>query len=290
MLAKEDRKIISKIGRYKYNKMKEMNLSFEEFLEYEKKKEQEKKTKKQIGYREYNKMKELELNNEEYKQYKKEQKLKKYERKREKDKIRFKTIRYIERYCNLKMKCQICKTEEDIQIHHPNYNDYLKVNILCREHHTALHNFELVPPQIINLEEIAVKKQPQKEKQIYIEKHIQNIKKDIVENGFLYKNLENKYQISSGTIKRHLEKENDWKTINTKLKENEKKNKLLQNLKYKTNPIQKYRIENNLSIKEFSKATGIAIPTIRKLENGQTDLTKIRESTRKRLKVLKEVV
>ena len=290
MLLKEDRKIISKIGRYKYNKMRSMNLSYEEFLEYEKKKEQEKKIKERIGYREYNKMKELKLNYEEYKQYQKEQKLKKYERKREKDKIRFKTIRYIERYCNLKMKCQICKTEEDIQIHHPNYNDYLKVNILCREHHTALHNFELVPPQIINLEKIAVKKQPQKEKQIYIEKHIQNIKKDIVENGFLYKNLENKYQISSGTIKRHLEKENDWKIINTKLKENEEKNKLLQNLKYKTNPIQKYRIENNLSTKEFSKATGIAIPTIRKLENGQTDLTKIRESTRKRLKVLKEVV
>ena len=48
--------------------------------------------------------------------------------------------------------------------------------------------------------------------------------------------------------------------------------------------------EMNLSFEEFSKATGIAIPTIRKLENGQTDLTKIRESTRKRLKVLKEVV
>ena len=81
MLPKEDRKIISKIGRYKYNKMRSMNLSYEEFLEYEKKKEKEKKIKERIGYREYNKMKELKLNYEEYKQYQKEQKLKKYERK-----------------------------------------------------------------------------------------------------------------------------------------------------------------------------------------------------------------
>ena len=286
MLAKEDRKIISKIGRYKYKKMKEMNLSFEEFLEYEKKKEQEKKTKKQIGYREYNKMKELELNYEEYKQYKKEQKFKKYERKREKDKIRFKTIRYIERYCNLKMKCQICKTEEDIQIHHPNYNDYLKVNILCREHHTALHNFELVPPKIINLEKIAIRRQPQKEKNEYVETHIKNIKEDIVKNGYSYKELEEKYQISRECIKKHLEKENEWKILENNLKEVGKKKANTCNLKHLNNPLQKYRIENNLTAKELSIITKIPVPTIRAIECGKTDLSKIKPFTKQKLNFL----
>lgn len=286
MLAKEDRKIISKIGRYKYKKMKEMNLSFEEFLEYEKKKEQEKKTKKQIGYREYNKIKELELNYEEYKQYKKEQKFKKYERKREKDKIRFKTIRYIERYCNLKMKCQICKTEEDIQIHHPNYNDYLKVNILCREHHTALHNFELVPPKIINLEKIAIRRQPQKEKNEYVETHIKNIKEDIVKNGYSYKELEEKYQISRECIKKHLEKENEWKILENNLKEVGKKKANTCNLKHLNNPLQKYRIENNLTAKELSIITKIPVPTIRAIECGKTDLSKIKPFTKQKLNFL----
>lgn len=286
MLAKEDRKIISKIGRYKYNKMKEMNLSFEEFLEYEKKKEQEKKIKKQIGYREYNKMKELELNYEEYKQYKKEQKFKKYEKKREKDKIRFKTIRYIERYCNLKMKCQICKTEEDIQIHHPNYNDYLKVNILCREHHTALHNFELVPPKIINLEKVAIRRQPQKEKNEYVETHIKNIKEDIVKNGYSYKELEEKYQISRECIKKHLEKENEWKILENYLKEVGKKKANACNLKHLNNPLQKYRIENNLTAKELSIITKIPVPTIRAIECGKTDLSKIKPFTKQKLNFL----
>lgn len=286
MLAKEDRKIISKIGRYKYNKMKEMNLSFEEFLEYEKKKEQDKKIKKQMGYREYNKMKELELNYEEYKQYKKEQKFKKYERKREKDKIRFKTIRYIERYCNLKMKCQICKTEEDIQIHHPNYNDYLKVNILCREHHTALHNFKLVPPKIINLEKVAIIRQPQKEKNEYIETHIKNIKEDIVKNGYSYKELEEKYQISRECIKKHLEKENEWEILKNNLKEAGKKKANTCNLKHLNNPLQKYRIENNLTAKELSIITKIPVPTIRAIECGKTDLSKIKPFTKQKLNFL----
>ena len=61
----------------------------------------------------------------------------------------------MERYCNVEMKCQICNTTEKIQIHHPNYNDYLKINLLCIEHHKKLHNFELIPPQIIDLEKIA---------------------------------------------------------------------------------------------------------------------------------------
>ena len=112
MLPKEDREIISKIGRYNYNKMKQSNMTLEEFQEYQKRVQEERKLKEKIGYRDYNKMKQLGLNYEEYKQYQKEQKFKKYEKKREKDKIRFKTIRYIERYCNLEMKCQICETKK----------------------------------------------------------------------------------------------------------------------------------------------------------------------------------
>lgn len=70
-----------------------------------------------------------------------------------KNRTRWKTYRYIERHCNLEMKCQICETTKNVEIHHPNYNDYLKINLLCKKHHTDLHNFELIPPIVINLED-----------------------------------------------------------------------------------------------------------------------------------------
>lgn len=283
MLSKEDRDIIFKIGRYKHKKMKEMNLSYEEFLEYERQKAKEKTLKEKIGYREFNKMKELGLNYEQYKQYCKEQKFKKYEKKREKDKIRFRTIRYIERYCDLKMRCQVCNSKEDIEIHHPNYNDYLKVNILCKEHHRALHNFELIPPSIIDLEEVAVRERPQKEKQNYIKQNIKNIRQDILEKGFSYKKLSDKYQVSDGTIKRYLSKEKDWLILNEKLKGAGKKANCFVHSKHKDNLIQKYRLNNNLTVKELSKMTGIPSSTIAAIENGRTRLSSIKPKTKQKL-------
>lgn len=282
MLSKEEQKIISKIGRYKYNKMKELGLSYEEFLEYERKQKQEKGLKAKVGYRTFNKMKELGLNYEQLKQYQKEQKFKKYERKREKDKIRFKTIRYIERYCNLDMKCQICETEEDVQIHHPNYNEYLKKNLLCRKHHVALHNFELIPPPIIDLEEIAVKERPRETKTIYIEEQIEKIREDIFQ-GYTYTKLANKYHINEGTIARRLSKENDWKILEEKLKENGKKRRIEPKSKNIQNPIQEYRLKHNLSRKELSFITGVSAPTITNLEKGKTDIDNIRQKTKQKL-------
>jgi len=288
MLSKDEKEIISKIGKYKYRKMKELELSYEEFLQYEKGKKEEKKLKEKIGYREYNKMKELGLNYEEYKKYQKEQTLKKYEKKREKDKIRTRTIRYIERYCNLEMKCQICNTRNEIQIHHPNYNDYLKINLLCIKHHNQLHNFELVPPEIIDLEEIAIKRPPQKEKQSNIKNNIEKIKQDILENEYTYKRLSEKYKIDSGTIKKYLKKEKEWIILENTLNKSSEKRKKFCNLKHQDNPLQKYRIENNLSTKELSNITHIPIATIRAIESGKTDIKKIKQITKKRLEKLKE--
>lgn len=155
MLSKEDRKIISQIGRYKYDKMKRLNMTLEEFKEYEKKTQDEKKIKKKIGYAKYQELQELGMTLEEYKKFVEETKCKNRKKRKEKNKIRFRTIRYVERYCDLERKCQICG--EKAQIHHPNYKDYLKINLLCQKHHTALHNFELIPPEIIDLEKIKIK-------------------------------------------------------------------------------------------------------------------------------------
>ncbi len=286
MLPKEERELIIVAGRYTYCKMKELELplTIESYKKYLEEKLKEKRLKKKIGYREYNKMKELGLNYEEYKQYKKQQTLKKYEKKREKDKIRFRTIRYIERYCDLEMKCQICNTSERIQIHHPNYNDYLKINLLCVKHHNKLHNFELVPPTVIDLEEISIRKPAKKEKQDYITKNINDIKQDILENGFTYKELVSKYQISNGTIRRYLEKEKNWDILENKLKESTEKKRKFCNLKHQDNILQRYRIENNLTTKEFSDIAQIPIPTIRAIECGKTDIKKVKAHTKQKLK------
>lgn len=194
MISLEDNQIIKQIGRYNFNKMKELNMTLEEFKKYRDEKKKENALKRKIGYKKYYKLKafnmtvtqieeyllqekrdkelkkqvgyrvfeDIKKSNaksiEEYENYKRKQKrIKQQEKsykqiqKREKDKIRFRTIRYIERKCDIERKCQICG--EKAEIHHPNYKDYLKINFLCKKHHVALHNFELIPPPIINLEE-----------------------------------------------------------------------------------------------------------------------------------------
>lgn len=291
MLPKKDRDLIMLTGRYMYYKMKDLGLplTIESYNQYLDEKAKEKRLKKKMGYSNFNQMKKLGLNYEEYKQYQKEQKLKKYERKREKDKVRFKTIRYIERYCVLEMKCQICDAEEKIEIHHPNYNDYLKVNLLCKKHHNQLHNFELVPPQIIDLEKIATKRPILKERQRYIESQIDDIKEDILKNGYSYKKLADKYQISSGAIKRYLEKDKDWEVIHKNLEEAKQKNAHICKMKHQDNPIQKYRIKNSLSIEELSKVTHIPIPTLRAIECGKTKIENITTKTKEKLNILNEM-
>lgn len=286
MLPKEDREIISKIGRYHYRRMKELNLSYEEYLQYQKQREEDKKIKEKIGYKEYNKMKGLGFNYQEYKQYQKEQKLKKYEKKREKDKIRFRTIRYIERYCNLEMKCQICKSEENIEIHHPNYKDYLKVNLLCKQHHTQLHNFELVPPEIISLEEIAIKKPLQKARSQKIMSQIEDIKTDILSQNFTYQDLYKKYGYTSETLKRRLCKQENWARLKEALRENAKRKVIIKSNSNKENFLTRYKEKFNLTTSEVSKITGIPRPTLAKIESGQTDLSKVKPKTKQKLNLI----
>ena len=286
MLPREDREIISKIGRYQYNKMKELNLDYEQFLEYQNNKQKEKQLKNKIGYREFNKMKELGLDYKEYKQYQKEQKLKKYEKKREKDKIRLRTIRYIERYCDLEKKCQICNTKKNVQIHHPNYNDYLKVNLLCKKHHDQLHKFELIPPSIIDLEKIKVKEPYLKSKIQYAEENIEEMTKDVLENKFTYTDLEKKYELSLSTIRRYFLRRKDYLLLEVVLKENAKIKRIEKTNSHKENPLLEYKIKNCITSKELSQKTGIPLPTIKAIEIGKTDLEKASDITKQKLQVI----
>lgn len=286
-LKEEEKELRKILGDYKYRKMKKLGLSYNEFLQYEIDKKEERKLKNKIGYADFNKMKELGLNYEEYKKYKKEQKLKKYERKKEKDKIRFKTIRYIERYCNLELQCQICK--EKAEIHHPNYNNYLKINLLCKKHHTALHNFELIPPQIINLEEITIKKPALKEKQEYIKQQLENMKTDVLENEYTYRDLYKKYGVSDTTIKKYFLKENNYKELERKIKENSKRKNILKSNSNKDNPLLKYKQMYKLTSKQLSDITQIPLPTIRAIEIGKTKIKNITEITKQKLSILNEL-
>lgn len=281
MLPKEDREIISKIGRYQYNKMKELGMTLEEYREYQKKVKEDRKFKKQIGYRKYEELKQLGMTLEEYKRFKEETKYKNKKKYEEKNKIRYRTIRYIERYCNLEMKCQVCGQEAEI--HHPNYNDYLKINLLCKKHHTQLHNFELVPPEIIDLEKIAIKKPPQQEKEQYIQSQIENIKIDILDNNFSYPELKEKYALNSQTIKRHLFEQSNYKELEKKLKENGKLQQIVKHNRNPKNPLQQYKQKYSLSSQGISRLTGIPLPTIRAIECGKTKIENIRSVTKRKL-------
>lgn len=291
MLPKEERDLIKLSGRYTYYKMKDLALplTIESYKEYLDKVAKEKRLKKKIGTVRYLKMKELKLTYEEFIQYEKEQKLKKYETKREKEKIRQRTVRYIERYCDLEKKCQICKTKENVEIHHSNYNDYLKVNLLCKKHHNQLHNFELIPPTVIDLEKITVKMPPMKEKENYINLQIEKMIYDTVENNCTYKDLSRKYNISTSTIKKYFLKQKNYQILEETLKENAKKKQIKKNNTDINNPLVNYKQKYNLSSRDISKITGIPVPTIRAIECGKTDLAKIKSITKKKLEKLKEV-
>ena len=87
-----------------------------------------------------------------------------------------------------------------------------------------------------------------------------------------------------------MEKDKDWEIIHKNLEEAKQKNAHICKMKHQDNPIQKYRIKNNLSIEEHSKITHIPIPTLRAIECGKTKLSKIKPKTKNKLKMLGEVV
>ena len=161
---KQENKLKRKIGYKKYYKLKAFNMTTTQIEEYLIQEKRDKELKKQIGYKVFEEMKKSNAKTiEEYEKYKQDKKeIKRQEKsykqiqKHEKAKVRFRTIRYIERNCNIERKCQIC--EEKAEVHHPNYKEYLKINLLCKKHHVALHNFELIPPPIIDLEKICRKR------------------------------------------------------------------------------------------------------------------------------------
>lgn len=72
-----------------------------------------------------------------------------------KDHVRHQTISYMKKYFKGEKVCQLCG--KNAEIHHPDYTNYLKINLLCSKHHRLLHNFMLVPPPVIDLLEEANK-------------------------------------------------------------------------------------------------------------------------------------
>ncbi len=182
------------------------------------------------------------------------------------------------------MKCQVCNTKENIQVHHPNYNDYLKVNLLCKKHHDELHRFELIPPLAIDLEKIAVRKPPQQEKTEYINEKINEIINDALKNNLTYEDLSKKYEISRSTLKTYFIKQKNWEEIKIKMQENTKKSKIERKNTHKNNPLLNYKKEHNLTSREISEITNIPLPTIRAIEIGKTKLENIKELTKQKLK------
>ncbi len=69
MLNWSDRKIIEQIGKYKFKKMKELNMTLEEFLKYEEEKKKENRFKREIGYRKYYELKAFDMTVEQMKEY-----------------------------------------------------------------------------------------------------------------------------------------------------------------------------------------------------------------------------
>lgn len=286
MLSQEDKQIISEIGRYRYKQMKEMKMSYQKYQKYLQDKEEEKKLKQKIGYRKYHELQELGMTLDEYKRFKEETKYNNRKKYEEKNKIRYKTIRYIERYCELEKKCQICG--EKAEIHHPNYKDYQKINLLCKKHHTELHNFELIPPLIIDLEKIAVKTPPKIKHEKYINEQIENIKIDILKNNFSGRDLEKKYKMSISTIKKYLRKQTDKQKLEDKLKLNGKKKYIQKKNSNKNNPLLFYKLKYNLTSSEISEITKIPLPTLRAIESGRNKLENLKKKTKTKLKTLNE--
>lgn len=155
-LMYERRQIRNFRQKYGYQTAKSMqdkgfSLDEEGYKNYCNELKAEKKLKNKIGKKTFNKYKKKGLSNTEILQVEKQIKEHEKQMRDKKNKTRWMTYRFIERNCDLEMRCQICGTTENIQIHHPNYNDYLKINLLCTRHHGELHKFELIPPPVIDL-------------------------------------------------------------------------------------------------------------------------------------------
>ena len=152
-----------------------------------------------------------------------------------------------------------------------------------------LHKFELVPPSIINLEELRIKNPTASEKKKYIEGQIKDMKTDILKNDFSLRDLANKYKIAESTIKHYLSQQVDYQELKEKLNSIAKKKKIIKNNIYKDNPLLSYKLKYNLTSKEISQITNIPLPTIRAIEIGKTKIENIKESTRQKLNTLNKL-
>ena len=124
------------------------------------------------------------------------------------------------------------------------------------------------------------------EKKKYIDEQIENIKTDILDNGFSCRDLEKKYKIAKSTIKHYLMQEENYQELKEKLKNAAKRKMITKKNIHKNNPLLSYKLKYNLTSIEISQITNIPLPTIRAIETGKTKIENIRESTRKKLNIL----
>lgn len=150
MLNNEEKILRDTMGTKNYYEMKNLNMGYEEYGDFLKRK----KIIKKFGTTIYNKAINSDMSIEEYilklaidKEI--EKKIKK-ENINKKNNARWNTNIYFKRYCNIPRICQICG-KENAELHHQDYNDYLKINLLCEKHHGEAHKFKLIMPPIINL-------------------------------------------------------------------------------------------------------------------------------------------
>lgn len=64
-----------------------------------------------------------------------------------KDAVRKATMHQVKKGLLIKMPCEVCNTEEDVQAHHDDYNKPFDVRWLCRTHHREHHLNERLEKQ-----------------------------------------------------------------------------------------------------------------------------------------------
>lgn len=180
-------------------------------------------------------------------------------------KLQWKTYRFIERYTNLERKCQLCGEKAKIICS----DEFLVINLLCTNCRKRYKGKDI--PKI-PVKAYMIKEPPHQITQKRFENYKDIILEEI-ENGATCPELSEKYRIVPYKIY-------GIDGAKEKLRENAKKKIQKNNNKYPENLMQKYRINNQLSIRELSVITGIPEITIRKIECGEFN---IGNKTRKRL-------
>lgn len=140
------------ISKYYYKKYKNAEMSEEEINNML----NQKAYKNFLGNSAYKEMISLNMDLKEYIDYitlKYNKKLEKLKYRSFQQKVRKKTNYFINKYCNIDKKCQICGKKAEI--HHVDYNEYLLINLLCKKHHDKIHKDKKIKVPTLDLRKYA---------------------------------------------------------------------------------------------------------------------------------------